>query len=130
MRDASNGAEMTTTREVAGFLPLRPVEFQILLSLSQGERHGYGIILDAEERTGGDLRLDVATLYRALKRMVSNGLVTEADRRPAPEADDERRRYYDVTALGRHVAEAEARRMAELVRAARGAELLEGIGPA
>lgn len=110
-------------------LPVRHVEFQILLSLGRGPRHGYGVIQDAEERTGGAFRLDVATLYRALKRMERDGLVAEAEERPTGD-DDARRRYYDLTPLGRAVAEAEARRLTALVRAARGADLLDGVGPA
>jgi DNA-binding PadR family transcriptional regulator len=112
------------------FLPLRLVELQILLSLSVEDHHGYGIILDTEERTRGDVRLDVATLYRALKRLERAGIVAETDARPAPAQDDARRRYYAITPLGRRVAEAEARRLAELVRAARDAELLDGVEPA
>jgi len=121
---------MTATPSLDDLLPVRPAEFQILLSLAEGDRHGYGIILDTEERTAGGMRIDVTTLYRALKRMVAADLVRETDRRPAPDADDERRRYYRITSLGRRVAKAEARRLAELVRAARGARLLDGVEPA
>jgi len=99
-------------------LPLRPVEFHILLSLTAGERHGYGIIQDIVER--GDAPVpDVGTMYRALARMVEAALIEASARRPAPDADDERRNYYRITALGRRVAEAEARRLAALTRAAR-----------
>ena len=112
------------------FLPLRPVVFEILLSLNQGERHGYGIIQDAAERTEGGVSLEMGTLYRALRRMVDQGLVEESDRRPAPEADDERRRYYRATGLGKKVAAAEARRLEELVEAARSRDLLEAPGRA
>lgn len=118
---------MTDPRD---FMPVRPVEFEILLSLSKGERHGYGVILDAEERTEGRVRLDVATLYRALKRMERDGLVREADEPPEESDDDRRRRYYAITDAGREVAEAEALRLTDLVRAARGADLLDGVEPA
>src|SRR4029450_9616144 len=75
-------------RDVAQHLPLRPVEFHILLSLAAGERHGYGIILDIQER--GDAPVpDVGTMYRALARMVEHELIEAAARRPAPDADDE-----------------------------------------
>jgi DNA-binding PadR family transcriptional regulator len=107
---------------VERFLPLRPVEFDVLLSLAAGERHGYGIIQDAEAR-GHTSVPDVGTLYRALRRMQDQGLIDAADRR---RAGDERRNYYRITALGMRVARAEARRMAALTRAARIGGLLEG----
>lgn len=98
--------------------PLRPVEFHILLSLAAGERHGYGIIQDIEAR--GDAAVpDVGTMYRALARMVDGRLIAATDRRPAPDADDERRNYYRITDLGLRVAKAEARRLEALTRAAR-----------
>ena len=111
-------------RDVSRHLPLRPVEFHILLSLAAGERHGYGIILDIQER--GDAPVpDVGTMYRALARMVEHELIEAAARRPAPDADDERRNYYRITPLGLRVARAEARRMEALMRAARLGGLLE-----
>jgi DNA-binding PadR family transcriptional regulator len=107
------------------FLPLRPVEFNVLLSLAAGERHGYGIIQDAEER--GVLGVpDVGTLYRALRRMEDEGLIAGSTRRAAPDAGDERRNYYRISALGLRVAKAEARRMAALARAAQRCGLLDG----
>ena len=105
-------------------LPLRPVEFHILLSLSAGERHGYGIIQDAQARTGGDVVPDVGTLYRALRRMKAAGLIEDGRRRPAPESEDERRNYYRITAFGREVARAESQRLAALLDAARAEGLL------
>ena len=119
---------MGTDRElpVERFLPLRPVEFEILLSLATGERHGYGIIQDAESRGHGAVP-DVGTLYRALRRMQDQGLIDEADRRRASDAGDERRNYYRLTSFGLRVARAEARRMAALTRAARVGGLLEGV---
>ena len=97
---------------------LRPVEFHILLSLAAGERHGYGIIQDIEAR-GETVVPDVGTMYRALARMLEDGLIEAAARRPAPEAGDERRNYYRITEAGRRVATAEARRLEALTRAAR-----------
>ena len=83
--------------------PLRPVEFHILLSLAAGERHGYGIIQDIQAR--GDTAVpDLGTMYRALARMVENRLIEAADRRPAPDAGDERRNYYRITDVGLRVA--------------------------
>jgi len=99
-------------------LSLRPVEFHILLSLAGGERHGYGVIKDIEQR--GDTSVpDVGTMYRALARMVESGLITTASRRPAPDAGGERRNYYRITEAGLRLARAEARRLEALTRAAR-----------
>ena len=108
---------------IHSFLPLRPVEFHILLSLAAGERHGYGIIRDAEDR-GDSMALDVGTLYRALRRMKDRGLIEAADRRLAADARDERRNYYRILPTGLGVAKAEARRLSALARAARQGGLL------
>jgi DNA-binding PadR family transcriptional regulator len=106
-------------------LPLRPVEFEILLTLAEGERHGYAIIQETEARSDGAIRLETGTLYRALRRLGSIGLVKPTSRRAvANDADEERRRYYAITGLGRAVAAAEAARLLRLVTAARGARLL------
>lgn len=105
-------------REIDRHLPLRRVEFHILLSLAAGERHGYGIIQDIAAR-GETSVPDVGTMYRALARMVETGLIEAADRRPTPESGDERRNYYRITSTGRRVARAEARRLELLTRAAR-----------
>ena len=115
---------MDRERSLDRYLPLRLVEFHVLLSLAAGERHGYGIIQDAEAR-GETSVPDVGTLYRALRRMEDQGLIAAADRRSAPDAGDERRNYYRITALGLRVARAEARRMEALMRAARLGGLLE-----
>jgi DNA-binding PadR family transcriptional regulator len=104
-------------------MQVRLVEFHILLSLASGERHGYGIIQDIEGR-GETAVPDVGTLYRALARMVENGLIEGASRRPAPDADDERRNYYRITDNGLRIARAEARRLETLMRAARSGGLL------
>lgn len=104
---------------VQRYLPLQPRDYLILLTLTPGERHGYGMIRMVEERTGGEVRLDPANLYRALKRLIKEGLVEEAGRRPAPDASDERRRYYAITELGRSVVAAEVSRQAELLQIAR-----------
>jgi DNA-binding PadR family transcriptional regulator len=94
------------------------VEFHILLSLAAGERHGYGIIQDIEAR-GETVVPDVGTMYRALARMLENGLIGAAARRRVPDADDERRNYYRITDAGRRAAKTEARRLEMLMRAAR-----------
>ncbi|HEX6939917.1 MAG TPA: helix-turn-helix transcriptional regulator [Longimicrobiales bacterium] len=104
------------------FLPLRPVEFDILLSLAAGERHGYGIIQDAKARGGA--APDVGTVYRALRRLGDQGLIEAVSRRDVADGEDERRNYYRLTALGEKVARAEARRLEALAREARVVGLL------
>ena len=99
-------------------MPLRRVEFHILLSLAAGERHGYGILRDIEQR-GEAAVPDVGTMYRALARMVEGGMIVPSSRRAAPDADDERRNYYRITDFGLQIARAEARRLEALTRAAR-----------
>ena len=117
---------MDRERSIERFLPLRPVEFDVLLSLAAGERHGYGIILDAEAR-GVTAVPDVGTLYRALRRMQDQGLIGDSARREVPEAADQRRHYYQITPLGLQVARAEARRLAALARAALASGLIDAI---
>jgi DNA-binding PadR family transcriptional regulator len=101
------------------FLPLQPAVFHILLALADEDRHGYAIIQDVAHRTDGAIRLSAGTLYRSIQRMLEEGLIVEPRARPAPQDDDERRRYYRLTPLGEAVAKAEARRLADLVRMAR-----------
>ena len=105
-------------------LPLPPATFHILLAVADDERHGYGIIQDVAARTNGSLRLSPGTLYRSIQRMLEQGLLVEVKERPAAADDDERRRYYAITALGRQVAEAEARRLVQLVDMARAARFV------
>jgi DNA-binding PadR family transcriptional regulator len=105
--------------------PLTPAMFHILLALAGGERHGYGIMREVEVLSGGALRLGPGSLYGSIKRMLAGGLIEESEERPDPAADDERRRYYRLTDLGRRAAGAEARRLEALVRAARGRRLLD-----
>jgi DNA-binding PadR family transcriptional regulator len=109
---------MDRDRGIEKHLPLRRVEFDILLSLAAGERHGYGIIQDIESR-GETSVPDVGTMYRALARMVEAGLIEAAARRRVPDSGDERRNYYRITSAGMRVARAEARRLEALMRAAR-----------
>lgn len=106
--------------DVDHLLPLRPVAFQILLSLADGERHGYGITQEIASRTSARMRLEPGNLYRSLRTMLDEGLIEESERRPAPDLDDERRRYYRITTLGRRVAVAETARLAEVVAEAKG----------
>lgn len=102
-------------------LPLTPVVLNILLALADEERHGYGIMLEVRERTGGRVRLGPGTLYGAIKRLKEGGVIEECGERPDPgEAqDDERRRYYRLTGFGGRVLAAEVERLDGLVRAAR-----------
>jgi len=98
------------------FLPLKPNWFHVLLSLSDQEQHGYGIMQEVLERTGGKVRLWPATLYGTLKRLMDEDLIEESAARPAPGQDDARRRYYRLTRLGRRVLAAESGRLEDLVR--------------
>lgn len=101
------------------FLPLSPLSFQVLLSLADESRHGYAIIQEIAERTEGLVSMRTGTMYLLLQRMVASGLIQETDDRPRADEDDERRRYYVVTPLGRAVATAEARRLEGVVSQAR-----------
>jgi DNA-binding PadR family transcriptional regulator len=107
-------------------LPLPPATFHILLALADQDRHGYAIMNEVAHRTNGDLKLSAGTLYRSIQRMLEQGLITEPRRRPAPELDDERRRYYRITTFGIAVARAETQRLAQLVRIARATGLVPG----
>lgn len=102
-------------------LPLPAATFHILMALADGERHGYAIIQDVSERTNGEVRLGAGTLYRSIQRLLEQDYIEELSmrERPAKDADDARRRYYRLTAFGRAVAEAETRRLSELLRLAR-----------
>jgi DNA-binding PadR family transcriptional regulator len=100
-------------------LPLPPATFHILVALAGDDRHGYAVIQDIAARTGGELKLSAGTLYRSIQRMLEQGLIVETHQRPAPELDDERRRYYRITSFGTAVAKAEARRLSQLVKMAR-----------
>jgi DNA-binding PadR family transcriptional regulator len=115
-----------STADIDDFLPLPAATFHILIALAREDRHGYAVMQDVEERTGGALRLSAATLYRSIQRMLDQGLIRETRDRPAPELDDERRRYYRITPLGEAVARAEARRMSEMVQMARAQGLALG----
>lgn len=124
MRRTRSAGMTPVTPSADAHLPLRPVEFEILLTLANGERHGYAILQDIADRSNGAMQLETGTMYRALRRLVDGGLVRPASRRAARDDDDERRRYYAITALGARVASAEADRMERLVAAARLARLL------
>ena len=104
--------------------PLTTPVFQILLSLVDDDLHGYAVIQDVAERTGGEVRLTASTLYAAIKRLLDSGWIEELARRPRGVKDDPRRRYYRITRLGRDAARAEARRLERLAAMARAKRLL------
>ncbi len=108
-----------TSKETHDALPLQPAMFQILVALADQDRHGYAIMQDVASRTDGRMKLSPGTLYGSIKRMLEEGLIVELDERPDREQDDERRRYYRLTRFGRDVAQAEADRLATLLRQAR-----------
>jgi DNA-binding MarR family transcriptional regulator len=112
---------MRAREAIEALLPLPPAAFHILLVLSTGDRHGYGIIQDVEASTSGAVRLSPGTLYRTIQRLLEQGLIMEPRMTPVI---DPRRRPYRITSLGRAVAQAESLRLAELVRLAAGAGLL------
>jgi DNA-binding PadR family transcriptional regulator len=108
--------------------PLTPAVFHILLALADGDKHGYAIMKDVENQTAGRLRLGAGTLYGTIKRLLAVGLIIEIDERPDPELDDERRRYYRLTALGRKQAWEENQRLTQAVKAARLKRLSDDSG--
>jgi DNA-binding PadR family transcriptional regulator len=112
--------------EVDALLPLPLATFHILVALAEDDRHGYAIIQDVAARTAGELKMSAGTLYRSIQRMLEDGLIVEVRERPAPELDDERRRYYRITPFGAAVARAEAGRLTSLVKLARSVGLVPG----
>jgi DNA-binding PadR family transcriptional regulator len=104
-------------------LPLPTAAFHILVALADGDRHGYAIMQDIAERTGGKIRMSPGTLYGAISRLLEQGLISELRDAGQP-GDDDRRRCYRVTAFGRAVATAEARRMSDMLRQARATGLI------
>jgi DNA-binding PadR family transcriptional regulator len=113
----------TDSIDTVTYLPLTPAVFHILLALSEGDKHGYAVIVDVRERTAGEVKLGTGTLYTAIKRLLERGLIEDADA-PVVEEGEERRRYYTLTILGRAVVQAEAERLERLVGIARERSLL------
>lgn len=109
--------------------PLTAAMFNVLLSLADGDKHGYAILKEVEEQTDGEVLLSTGTLYGIVKRLLTEGLIAEVRHRPS-EGDDARRRYYRLTDEGRQVAVAEAQRMEKLLARARGKRLLKALKPA
>lgn len=114
--------------EPESFLPLTPPMFHILLALADGEKHGYAVLKEVARRTGDKVRLSAGTLYGNLSRLEGAGMIVESNQRPAAVLDDERRRYYRLTELGRSVAVAETRRMQEAVEQALAKKLFRKPG--
>lgn len=106
-------------------LPLTPLSHAVLLALVDDDRHGYGIIKEVERQTEGTLRPGTGTLYAALQRLQDDGLIADSPREPGPD-EDQRRKYYRLTARGRRLAEAETLRLVRLVAVARQKELVSG----
>ena len=115
----NEGVSGNRSSDPRDLLPLTPVALNVLLALADGERHGYGIMLEVRERSGGRVRLGPGTLYGAIKRLKEGGVIEESGTRPDPEADDERRCYYRLTGFGSKVLAAEVERLDALVRDAR-----------
>ena len=109
---------------------LTPAAFHIMLVLADGENHGYAIMREVAQHTQGQMRLGPGSLYGTIKRMLEDGWIEESDERPDPEMDDERRRYYRLTGIGRKLVQAEAERLEQLVKVARGKKLLPSSGSA
>lgn len=120
------GYTHAVTNDVDSLLPLPSATFHILVALAEDDRHGYAILKDVGARTDGTVKLSAGTLYRSIERMLQQGLIREISARPAKDLDDERRRYYRMTPFGRAVAMAEARRLTQVLAAARASGLVPG----
>jgi DNA-binding PadR family transcriptional regulator len=116
---------MTRKDDVDAVLPLKPVDFLVLLVLFESERHGYGIVRDIAARSDEKIRLVPGNLYSVLRRLLGTGLIEEIQERPAPDLDDERRRYYGITAYGKRVLAAEVRRLQALVTVAQDLRIVD-----
>jgi DNA-binding PadR family transcriptional regulator len=110
-----------------GLLPMTPAVFNILLSLADGEKHGYGIMQEVEANTDGAVKMGPGTLYGSIKRMLASGLVEESDERPDETLDDQRRRYYRLTGLGQAALRKEAQRLERQVTLARIKQVLDQV---
>ena len=118
---------MRNTSDIDEIIPLTPAVFHILLALAGQERHGYGIMQEVTVMTDNHIQMGPGTLYGSIKRMIKANLIEESDERPDPNLDDERRRYYRLTALGRRVLTAEAQRLSSLVRLAQAKSILSKV---
>jgi DNA-binding PadR family transcriptional regulator len=107
------------SEKTPAYQPLTPAVYHILLALADGEKHGYAIMKDVENQTGGKLKMGPGTLYGSIKRMLTASLIEAASERPDPALEDERRRYYRLTGLGQRVVGVESERLAQAVAVAR-----------
>ena len=114
----------TTETEPAEMPPLTPAVFHVLLALADGERHGYAIMQEVAENTGGQIKMGPGTLYGTIKRLLEAQMIEESDERPDPDLDDDRRRYYRLTGLGQRAVKAEALRYAAMAEVARRKRLI------
>src|ERR1044072_144678 len=121
---ARHSSSMTKQVDPESLLPLRPSVFHILLALSDGDLHGYGIMQEVAEHTAGQIRLGPGTLYGTIKRLLADKLIVEVDERPDPELDDERRRYYRLTDFGQRVLKSEVQRISKMVSVAQRKRLI------
>lgn len=112
-----------------GFLPLKPVDLQLLLALTHGELHGYGLVQAISEQTAGVVSLEPGNLYRVIKRLLVDGLVVEAGHKSAPDLGNERRRYYRITTLGSRVVAEELRRLQAVVTSPAARALVQRFAP-
>ena len=117
------------SQAAAAYLPLTPAVFHVLLALAGGDKHGYAIMKDVAQRTEGNVRLSAGTLYGIINRLLGDGMIVETRDRPSPALDDQRRRYYRLTAFGREVAIADADRMEKVIAMARSSRLLNRAKP-
>jgi DNA-binding PadR family transcriptional regulator len=111
-------------RRIADHLPMSEAMFHVLVALADGDKHGYSIMKDVAERTGGSVQLSTGTLYGIVKRLLADGLIVELRRRSSSDEGERKRRAYTLTAFGRDVARAEAARLNKLVAVARAASLI------
>jgi DNA-binding PadR family transcriptional regulator len=117
-------------KSAESFLPLTPAVFHILLTLADGEAHGYAMMREVGRRSGGTVRLGPGTLYGAISRLLEDKIIEESEERPDPELDDTRRRYYRLSKLGGRVLAAETERLSDLVKAARSTKVVRKLTPA
>jgi DNA-binding PadR family transcriptional regulator len=126
-KDTKSG---TSEKPIEAFLPLTPAVFHILLTLADGEAHGYAMMQEVNRRSGGTVRLGPGTLYGAVGRLLEDRIIEECEERPDPQMDDTRRRYYRLTKLGGRVLAAETERLSDLVKAARSTKAVRKLKPA
>lgn len=119
-----------SNKESASQVSLSPAMFYVLLSLADGDKHGYAILKEVSQNSDGKVRLSAGTLYGVIRKLQTEGYIVEAETRPRAALDDERRRYYRLTPQGKTVASAEAQRMEQLVNIARSKLLLRKTNPA